>query len=116
MPEKNILFVPDINLGSYLKAQLPEKNIELIELIMTENKELGNEIATATHTIAKECNASTLISRNSTEEQITVYTLSKGEKITNIILVISAEGQYGASVITGEIATEDIDKLIQVQM
>lgn len=30
MPEKNILFVPDINLGSYLKEQLPEKNIELI--------------------------------------------------------------------------------------
>ena len=30
MPEKNILFVPDINLGSYLKQQLPEKNIELI--------------------------------------------------------------------------------------
>ena len=31
MPEKNILFVPDINLGSFLKAQLPEKNIELID-------------------------------------------------------------------------------------
>ena len=30
MPEKNILFVPDINLGSYLKEQLPEKNFKLI--------------------------------------------------------------------------------------
>ena len=30
MPQKNILFVPDINLGSYLKEKLPEKNIELI--------------------------------------------------------------------------------------
>ena len=30
MPEKNILFVPDVNLGSYLKAQLPEKNFKLI--------------------------------------------------------------------------------------
>ena len=107
----------DKNMMALMGEQEEEfKNIELIELIMTENKELGNEIATATHTIAKECNASTLISRNSTEEQITVYTLSKDEKITNIILVISAEGQYGASVITGEIAIEDIDKLIQVQM
>ena len=31
MPQKNILFVPDINLGSYLKEQLPEKNIDLID-------------------------------------------------------------------------------------
>lgn len=31
MPQKNILFVPDINLGSFLKQQLPEKNIELIQ-------------------------------------------------------------------------------------
>lgn len=107
----------DKNMMALMGEQEEElKNIELIELIMTENKELGNEIATATHTIAKECNASTLISHNSTEEQITVYTLSKDEKITNIILVISAEGQYGASVITGEIATEDIHKLIHVQM
>ena len=30
MPEKNILFVPDKNLGGYLKEMLPEKNIKLI--------------------------------------------------------------------------------------
>ena len=30
MPQKDILFVPDINLGSYLKEQLPEKNIKLV--------------------------------------------------------------------------------------
>lgn len=29
MEEKNILFVPDMNLGGYLKKQLPDKNIEL---------------------------------------------------------------------------------------
>jgi hypothetical protein len=57
-----------------------------------------------------------LISHNSTEDQITVYTLSKGDKITNIILVICAEDAYGASVITGEIAAEDIDNLIHLQM
>ncbi len=31
MPQKDILFIPDINLGSYLKNMLPEKNIELIQ-------------------------------------------------------------------------------------
>lgn len=30
MPEKNILFIPDINLGTYIKNQLPDKNIKLI--------------------------------------------------------------------------------------
>lgn len=30
MPEKNILFIPDINLGTYLKNQLPEKNFKLL--------------------------------------------------------------------------------------
>ena len=29
MPEKDILFIPDINLGSYIQKQLPEKNIVL---------------------------------------------------------------------------------------
>ncbi len=30
MPEKNILFIPDINLGTYVKNQLPDKNFELV--------------------------------------------------------------------------------------
>lgn len=30
MPEKDILFIPDRNLGSYIQKQLPEKNIELV--------------------------------------------------------------------------------------
>ena len=29
MPEKDILFVPDCNLGDYIKKQIPEKNIKL---------------------------------------------------------------------------------------
>lgn len=30
MPEKNILFIPDCNLGSYVRERCPEKNIELL--------------------------------------------------------------------------------------
>lgn len=30
IPEKNILFVPDINLGTYVKNQIPEKNFKLL--------------------------------------------------------------------------------------
>ena len=30
MPEKDILFIPDINLGTYIKEQLPDKNIKLV--------------------------------------------------------------------------------------
>lgn len=30
MPEKNIIFIPDINLGTYISKQCPEKNIKLI--------------------------------------------------------------------------------------
>jgi len=30
MPEKNILFIPDINLGTYVKNQLPDKNFKLL--------------------------------------------------------------------------------------
>lgn len=30
MPEKDILFIPDINLGTHIKNQLPEKNVKLV--------------------------------------------------------------------------------------
>ncbi len=30
LPEKNILFIPDINLGTYVKNQVPEKNFKLL--------------------------------------------------------------------------------------
>lgn len=30
MPEKDILFIPDCNLGSWVKKQVPEKNIKLV--------------------------------------------------------------------------------------
>lgn len=30
IPEKNILFIPDINLGTYVKEQVPEKNFKLL--------------------------------------------------------------------------------------
>ena len=30
IPEKNILFIPDINLGNYVKEQVPEKNFKLL--------------------------------------------------------------------------------------
>ncbi|MEE0858703.1 MAG: quinolinate synthase NadA [Acutalibacteraceae bacterium] len=31
MPEKNILFIPDCNLGNYVKEQVPEKNFKLLQ-------------------------------------------------------------------------------------
>ncbi len=31
LPEKNILFIPDCNLGSYVAKQVPEKNIKLLK-------------------------------------------------------------------------------------
>ncbi len=30
IPQKNILFIPDINLGTYVKTQVPEKNFKLL--------------------------------------------------------------------------------------
>lgn len=92
------------------------ENVELLEFILTEDKGLGEEIITKTHKIAKKQKAQVLVSHASTEDDITLYTLGGEEEITHIILAICAEGSYGAAVITGNIAVEDIGKLIHVQM
>ena len=92
------------------------ENVELIEFIMTEDNGLGEEIIAKTHKIAKKQKAQVLVNHASTEDDITLYTLGGEEEITHIILVICAEGSYGAAVITGNIAVEDIKNLIHVQM
>ena len=92
------------------------ENVELIEVVMTEDKGLGNKITSATHKIAKKHDAKVMVSHMSTEDNITVYTLGNDDEVTHIILVIGTEDTYGAAVITGNIAVEDIGKLIHVQM
>ena len=92
------------------------ENVELIEVVMTEDKGLGDKITSATHKIAKKHDAKVMVSHMSTEDNITVYTLGNDDEVTHIILVIGAEDTYGAAVITGNIAVKDIAKLIHVQM
>ncbi len=43
LPNKNIFFIPDVNLGSYIKGQLPEKNIILNDGYCHVHKELSVE-------------------------------------------------------------------------
>ena len=92
------------------------ENVELIEVVMTEDKGLGNKITSATHKIANKHDAKVMVSHMSTEDNITVDTLGNDDEVTHIILVIGTEDTYGAAVITGNIAVEDIGKLIHVQM
>lgn len=92
------------------------ENVELIEVVMTEDKGLGDKITSATHKIAKKHDAKVMVSHMSTEDNITVYTLGNDDEVTHIILVIGTEDTYGAAVITGNIAVKDIAKLIHVQM
>ncbi len=47
MPEKNILFIPDINLGTYVKNQVPEKNFKLLSGGCPTHARVGREEAVA---------------------------------------------------------------------
>ena len=40
MPEKNILFIPDINLGTYVSKQIPEKTLNCCRAVVPRTQEL----------------------------------------------------------------------------
>lgn len=106
----------DKNLIAMMGAEMEGlENIELIELIMTEDKSLGDKIVAKTHKIAKKNDAQVLVSHSSTEDDITVYALGNNDEITHIILAIHTEDQYGAAVITGNIPIEEIGNLIHIK-
>lgn len=92
------------------------ESINDIAVILTEESELGEEIITATKQIAADLNAESIVSVDSTGEDIAIYTLKDGNNITHIIMTISTEGQMGAIVISGDIPAEKINELIHVQM
>ena len=43
IPAKNILFIPDINLGTYVKEQVPEKNFKLLQGGCPTHAKIGEE-------------------------------------------------------------------------
>lgn len=68
LPNKNILFIPDKNLGRYVKEQVPEKNIVLVEgycpihenMRLQELLELKKQYPNAKVLAHPECNANVL--------------------------------------------------------
>lgn len=58
LPEKNILFIPDRNLGSYVRQQLPEKHVMLNQGYCPIHQDISQEALhalTAAHPLAKVC-------------------------------------------------------------
>lgn len=50
LPQKNILFIPDINLGTYVKSQVPEKNFKLLSGGCPTHAKIDREDVTAAKT------------------------------------------------------------------
>lgn len=87
--------------------------IDTIEMIMCDNNSLFADILKECDKIIKRYNAETMISVAEQDEQINVYAIKDGEKISDIILIINGSASL-AAVISGDVAVEDIGNIIQV--
>lgn len=87
--------------------------IDTIEMIMCDNNSLFSDILKECDKIIKRYNAETMISVAEQDEQINVYAIKDGEKISDIILIINGSASL-AAVISGDVAIEDIGNIIQV--
>lgn len=105
--DKNLLAIAG---GAESNAYIDK--IDEVEMIMCDNGSLFEEIIKECDAIIKRYNAETMISVTE-EEQINVYAIKNGEKISNIILIINGSSSL-AAVISGDIATNEIGNIIQV--
>ncbi len=105
--DKNLLAIAG---GAESNAYIDK--IDEVEMIMCDNGSLFEEIVKECDAIIKRYNAETMISVTE-EEQINVYAIKNGEKISNIILIINGSSSL-AAVISGDIATNEIGNIIQV--
>lgn len=92
------------------------ESIDKIDMVITENKSIGETIINEMKQIVEERNAERLLSTKTTEEEVKLYALKDGDSYSHIILIISDDTQMGAIVISGTILEEQFDKLVQVQM
>lgn len=92
------------------------EKVDDMAIILTENSELGTDIIAATKQIAKKLDAESIVSVDSISEEISIYALKSDGNVSHIIMTISAEGQMGAIVISGNISIEELGELIQVEM
>lgn len=106
--DKNLLAIAG---GAESNAYIDK--IDEVEMIMCDNGSLFEEIIKECDAIIKRYNAETMISVTEEEEQINVYAIKNGEKISNIILIINGSSSL-AAVISGDIATNEIGNIIQV--
>ena len=92
------------------------EDVDDMAIILTENSELGTDIIAATKQIAQKLDAESIVSVDSISEAISIYVLKSDGNVSHIIMTISAEGQMGAIVISGNISIEELGELIQVEM
>ena len=95
------------------------EGIEMIDnilVILSEDQAVGKAIIDEAKSIVLKIKADELLDANNEGTDVEVYTLKKGDMISDIIVIIGDDSQMGVSVISGNISLEDIGKLIQVQM
>lgn len=91
------------------------KNIDNITIMLTQDKALGEEIFNSASKVIKRSNGEEMISTSDEEQTIRVYTTSKDDVITSVIVSIISDEQSGLIVINGTISSEDLNDLIKIQ-
>lgn len=91
------------------------KNIDNITIMMTQDKALGEEIFNSASKVIKRSNGEEMISTSDEEQTIRVYTTSKDDVITSVIVSIISDEQSGLIVINGTISSDDLNDLIKIQ-
>lgn len=106
------------SLGMFLDGDEDLKDLENIEniiVIITQDKAIGEELSADAAEVVKVINAESMITTSDEDGTYRIYTTTKGDVVSSIIISIVGNEESGLIVIKGVIPIEKLNDIIHIE-